>query len=136
MSTELRAVDTATIEREIAQRIAAAKLRLRFDKAVLRLVGGLKATLARVVPEDQTIIFTVSAPIRLPKKTAAALESVVRSGLPGSEFCSIVHGNQVRVRRVTGVSAYMPRVVGFVHNPESEAGLILDLTVSRLLEPQ
>ena len=126
--------DSPAIEREIAERAAAAKLRLRFDKAVVRLVGRLKAALAGIVPEDQTIIFTVSAPIRLPAKTAAALESVVRGGLPGSELRSIVHGNQVQVRRVTGVPSAMPRVVGFVHNPESDAGLILDLARSRLLE--
>jgi len=125
---------SAEIEREIAERIAAAKLRLRFDKAVLRLVGRLKANLAGVVPEDQTIIVTVTAPIRLPAKTAAALESAVRGGLPGNEFHSIIHGNQVQIRRVTGVAASMPRVVGFVHNPGSDAGLILDLASSRLLE--
>jgi len=134
MSAEVPAVEAATIEREIAERIAAAKLRLRFDKAVVRLVGRVKAALAQVVPEDQTIVFTVSAPIRLPAKTAAALESMVRSGLPERELRSIVHGNQVQVRRVTGVPSSMPRVVGFVHNPESDAGLILDLARSRLLE--
>jgi len=126
--------DSPAIEREIAERAAAAKLRLRFDKAVVRLVGRLKAALAGIVPEDQTIIFTVSAPIRLPAKTAAALESLVRDGLPGGELRSIVHGNQVQVRRITGVPSSMPRVVGFVHNPESDAGLVLDLAKSRLLE--
>jgi len=120
MSAEVPAVEAATIE--------------RFDKAVVRLVGRVTADLAQVVPEDQTIVFTVSAPIRLPAKTAAALESMVRSGLPERELRSIVHGNQVQVRRVTGVPSSMPRVVGFVHNPESDAGLILDLARSRLLE--
>jgi hypothetical protein len=55
----------SAIEREIIERIVAAKIRLRFDKAVLRLVSGLKAALAEVIPEGQTLIFTVTAPIIL-----------------------------------------------------------------------
>ena len=68
------AIDADTIEREIIARLEAAKLRLRFDKVALRLVGGLKAALASVVPEGETVVFTISAPIRLPAKTAVALE--------------------------------------------------------------
>jgi hypothetical protein len=122
-----------TIEQEIAERIAAANIRLRFDKAVMRLVGRLKAALTAGIPEDQTIVFTVSAPIKLPAKTATALESLVRNALQGGDFRSILHGNQIQVRRVTGVSSNMPRVVGFVHNPTSDGGIMLDLAEARLL---
>ncbi|HEX4198705.1 MAG TPA: hypothetical protein VHZ26_14810 [Caulobacteraceae bacterium] len=125
--------EPAAIERTIAEQAAAAKLRLRFDKSVVRLVGGLKAALDGVVPEDQTVVFTVTAPIKVRAKTAAALESLVRGGLPDGELRSVIHGNDVRVRRVTGVSAGMPRVLGFVHNPESDADLILALAEARLL---
>ncbi|HZC17114.1 MAG TPA: hypothetical protein VE309_10165 [Caulobacteraceae bacterium] len=133
MSAKSPVVEPATIERKIAEQAAAAKLRLRFDKVVVRLVGGLKAALTGVVPEDQTVVFTVTAPIRLCAKTAAALESMVRGGLPDSELRGVIHGNDVRVRRVTGVSPCMPRVLGFVHNPESDADLILGLAEARLL---
>ncbi|SRR5579883_3290399 len=121
------------IEREIAERIAAAKLRLRFDKVVLRLIGSLKAGLSEVVPEGQAVIFTLTAPVKLPAKTAAAIEGLVRAGLPDSEVRTTIHGNQVRLHRVVGIAAEMPRVVGFVHNPESDAGLILALAEGRLL---
>lgn len=121
------------VEMEIAERIAAAKLRLRFDKAVLRLTARLKAALAEIVREDQAVIITVTAPIRLPAKTAAALESLVL-GLSGCEHRGFVHGNQVRIRQVTGVASVMPRVVVFVHNPDSDADLILAMAESRLLE--
>lgn len=125
--------ETAEVEQEITDRIAAAKLRLRFDKVALRLINGLKAVLAETVREDQAMIFTVTAPIKLPAKTAAAVEALVRDGLPAGEVHKMIHGNQIRLRRIAGVPAEMPRVVGFVHNPESNPDLILALAEARLL---
>jgi hypothetical protein len=129
-------IDADMVEREIIARLRAAKLRLRFDKVALRLVGRLKAALASVVPEGQTLVFTISAPIRLPAKTAAALEDMVRSAPPGAERREMVHDNAVRTRRLKGVSKHMPKVLGFVHNVESDAGAILALAEARLLDPK
>jgi hypothetical protein len=129
-------IDADMVEREIIARLRAAKLRLRFDKVALRLVGRLKAALASVVPEGQTLVFTISAPIRLPGKTAAALENMVRASPPGAERREIVHDNEVRTRQLKGVSKHMPKVLGFVHNVESDAGAILALAEARLLDPK
>jgi hypothetical protein len=126
--------DADTVEREIIARLRAARLRLRFDKVALRLVGGLKAALASAVPEGQTVVLTISAPIRLPGKTAAALEDIARAA-PDAERREIVHENQVRTRRLTGVPKHMPRVLGFVHSADSDAGAILTLAEARLLDP-
>jgi hypothetical protein len=126
-------IDADAIEREILGRIKAAKLELRFDKVVARLVGGLKAALAGVVAEGQAVVFTVAAPIKLPAKTAAALEGLLRDCPPGGERREVLHGNPVRVRRLAGVAPHMPKALGFVHNPKSDAGLILDLAAARLL---
>ncbi len=52
------------IERDIVLAIKAAKIRLRFDGVVLRLVGGRQAALANVVPDGEAVIFTITAPIR------------------------------------------------------------------------
>lgn len=120
------------IEEEIAEAAAAAKLRLRFDKVVVRLVGRLKTALADRVPDGEALIFTCTAPIRLPGKTAAALEELAR-GLGNGELRETVHSNQVRVRRVIGVPPNRPKVLGFVHNPESDAGLLVSLIEARLL---
>ena len=54
------------LEREIAALAAAAKLRLRFDKVMVRLAGQLKAALGGSVPDGEAVIFTVTAPIKLP----------------------------------------------------------------------
>ena len=50
-------IDADTVEREIITRLRAAKLRLRFDKAALRVVGRLKIALAGVVPEGETVVY-------------------------------------------------------------------------------
>jgi hypothetical protein len=129
------AIDADMVEREIIARLRAAKLRLRFDKVALRLVEGLKAALASAVPQGQTVIFTITAPIRLPGKTAVALENMVRADAPDAERREIVHNNEVRTRRLTGVPKHMPKVLGLVHNAESDAGAILALVEARLLDP-
>jgi hypothetical protein len=83
--------ESPMIEREIVERIKAAKIRLRLDKVVLRVVGGLQAALADVVPDEVAVIFTVTAPIRLPAKTAAFLESLVRDARPCGERREVIH---------------------------------------------
>ncbi|MBY3090185.1 hypothetical protein HFO72_04990 [Rhizobium laguerreae] len=126
--------DPSAIERAITEDLIAAQIRLRFDKSVIRLiVGGLKTALAEAIPEGHAVIFTVTAPVLRRAKTAATLETWVRTGLPTGEVCKTIEENDVRVRLVADVQAYMPKVVGFVHNPESDARLILELAESHLL---
>jgi hypothetical protein len=123
-----------TVEREIIARLRAASFRLRFDKVALRVVSELKAALAGVVPEGETVVFTITAPIRLPGKTALALENMAL-GAPDAERREVIHDNEVRIRRLTGVLKHMPKVLGFVHSAESDAGAILALAEARLLDP-
>jgi hypothetical protein len=127
MVAESPAIDADTVEREIIARIRAAKLRLRFDKVALRLVGGLKAALASAIPEGETLVFTISAPIRLPAKTAVAMDHLLRNALTDGERRETIYGNEVRSRRLKGVPKRMPKVLGFVHSLESDAGAILAL---------
>ena len=128
-------IDASPIEGEIVARLRAAKLRPRFDKVALQLVAELKTALASAVPEGQTMVFTISAPIRLPGTTARALKNLVRSGSRDAQRCEIVHGNKIRIRWLEGVQKHMPKVLGFVHSVESDAGAILALAEARLLEP-
>jgi len=127
--------DADAVEREILARLATAKFRLRLDKVALRFVDRFKAALTGTVPDGQAALFTISAPIRLPGKTAAALEKLARNA-PNGERREIIHGNEVRIRWLTEVSERMPKALCFVHSLESDPGVILDLAEARLAEPQ
>ncbi len=134
MAAKSPAIAAGPVEREIVARLAAAKFRLRFDKVALRFVTLVKAALAGAVPEGESVVFTITAPIRSPAKAALAVESLARACPPGSERRATIHDNEVRVRRLTGVPKRMPRALGFVHNVESDAGAVLDLAEARLTE--
>jgi hypothetical protein len=43
-----------------------------------------------------------------------------------------IHGNQIRVRVVKGGSKRTPKVIGFVHNPDSDPDVLLDVTHSMI----
>jgi hypothetical protein len=131
MIAKLPTVETTLVEREISARAKAAKLRLRHDKVVRGLDGDLKAALTGVLPKGRSVLITVTAPIKLPSKTAAMLVSLVREGLPRGEVRKTVHGNRVRVRAISRPAANLPQVLTLVHNPESDAGLILDIAEER-----
>ena len=135
MAAKSPVTDPDAIEREIVAALRAAKLRPRFDKVALRVVGRLKAALASVVPEGETVIFTISAPIRLPGETAAALETMARSGSREALRREVIHGAAVRIRRLEGAAKPMPRVLAFVHSDPSDAEAILALAEARLLRP-
>ena len=93
------AVEVTAIKRRIAD---LTKPRLRFDRVALRLVGGLQAALSEFVPDGEAVVLTITAPIRLPSKTAAALESKIRDCLARRsaqvEVKDTIYGNQIRVR--------------------------------------
>jgi hypothetical protein len=124
--------DAPGIEREIIAQIRAAKIRLRRDKVVLGLMVTVQASLANVVADGEVVIFTLTAPIRQPAKTAAELETVVRESEPDVDNFQVIFGNNVCVRRLSDVRAKMPKVLGFVHNAASDAGRIMALAEARL----
>lgn len=121
------------VEREIIARIKAAKIRLRFDRVVRALVNGLTTALAGFIPDDEAVLFTLTAPIKLPDKTEAVLASRMRAGLTESDHRETILGNEIRIRKVIGIPGSMPRLIGFVHNPDADAAFILDLAERRLL---
>jgi len=96
------------------------------------LIERLRAALADVVPEGATVVLTITAPIRLPSKTADDLEARVRRLLarrpPGRDVTATVHGNGVRIGLVRDGSAGVPRVIGFVHNPGTDARRLVQMT--------
>ena len=115
-----------------AGRSIAAKPRLRFDKVATRLIERLQATLGETVPDGVTVLLTITAPIRLPSKTAAALEDKLQTllgrGSPGRDEKDTIHGNRVRIRRLRHQSERAPKMIGFVHNSDSDPRLLFDMT--------
>lgn len=126
------AVDIATLKRRGTGQASAAKPRLRFDKVATRLMERLQATLGETVPDGMTVLLTITAPICLPSKTAAALEDKIRTllgrGLPGRDEKDTIHENRVQIRLMRDESERAPKMIGFVHNSESDPLLLLDMT--------
>jgi hypothetical protein len=126
------AVDIATFRRRGTGPGSLAKPRLRFDKVATRLIERLQATLGDSVPDGMTVLLTVTAPIRLPAKTAASLEDKIRillgQGSPGRDEKDTIHGNRVRIRLSRDESGRTPKVIGFVHNPDSDPLLLFHMT--------
>jgi hypothetical protein len=126
------AVDVATLKRRGTGQGDAAKPRLRFDKVATRLIERLQATLGETVPDGMTVLLTITAPIRLPSKTAASLEDKIPTllgrGSPGRDKKDIIHGNRVRIRLLRGESEQAPKMIGFVHNSDSDPLPLLNMT--------
>ena len=121
------AVDVATLKR----RSNADKLGLRFDKVATRLIERLQTTLGEIVPDGMTVLLTVTAPIRLPARTAASLEDKIQTllgrGLPRRDVKETIHGNGVRIRLLRDGSGRAPKMIGFVHHSDSDPVLLLDV---------
>ncbi|MBW8808762.1 MAG: hypothetical protein JF591_07980 [Lysobacter sp.] len=129
------AVDVAAIDPVVAEHAATAP-RLRFDKVALRLISRLQAALSPRVPDGKVVILTVTAPIRLPAKTAAELERHVgeclRRGAMNVEISDTICANQTRVRFAKGIAGPASKVIVFVHNPDTDPRVLFDLTTGLL----
>ena len=124
------------IEKEIAREIALAngvsvtKLGLRFDGVVVRLLGSLRASVSQE-KRKETVVMTITAPIRFPAKTAAALAgeigNLLASGARGKDSSITVFENHVCIRIVPVSSQSSAQFIGLVHNPDIDAVSLLDL---------
>jgi hypothetical protein len=126
------AVDITTLKRRGTDQANAAKPRLRVDKVATGLIERLQATLGQSVPDGLTVLLTITAPIRLPSKTAASLEDKIQTllgrGLLGRDEKDTIHGNRVHIRFLTDQSERAPKMIGFVHNADSDPLLLLNMT--------
>jgi hypothetical protein len=126
------AVDVIALKQRGTDETRTAKPGLRFDKVVTRLTERLRATCVETVPDGMTVVLTVTAPIRLPAKTAASLEDRIKTllgrGLPGRDETDTIHGNSVQIRLLRHESKRAPKLIGFVHNPDSDPLLLLNMT--------
>ncbi len=102
---------------------------LRFDKVALGLIAAMQNALRDDVPDGMTLLFTVTAPIRVPGKTAAELTDRVRAWLHGRNAPAAtrytIWGNAIRVRVVNGREKREPNIRGFVHNVDVDVAALL-----------
>jgi hypothetical protein len=107
---------------------------LRFDNVAVGLVEHVEAAVRDVVPDGIIVGLTVTAPIRVDSKTAAELGERIRTLLnrrsKAADFTTTIFGNGVRIRFINVDSAPAPKVIGFVHNPDTDSRLILDVAQS------
>src|ERR1700728_1209197 len=131
------AVDITTLKRRGTDQANAAKPRLRVDKVATGLIERLQATLGQSVPDGLTVLLTITAPIRLPSKTAASLEDKIQTllgtGPPARDAKDTIHGNRIQIRLFRDESGRAPKMIGFVHNSDSDPLLYLNMT-GELLE--
>jgi hypothetical protein len=121
----------ACIDSRPAARTKTTQPRLRFDRVALRLVENLRTALSGSVPSGQTVLVTITAPIRLPARTAAAIEAKIRKLIAAravpARLTLTIHGNEVRVHLLKGGTGRTARLIGFVHNPDSDPGILIDV---------
>jgi hypothetical protein len=131
------AVEIAALKWRRTHAVNAAKPRFRFDKVATRLIERLQAALGETVPDGITVLLTITAPIRLASKTTTALEgkiqTLVKRESPSRDEKITIHGNRTQIRVLTDASKRVPKMIGFVHNPDSDPLLLLN-TTSELLE--
>ncbi len=101
--------------------------RLRFDKVAVRLVRSVCDAVGGAVPDGRCVLFAVTAPIREPGRTIAALVETIRARITEDAFAAEIYGNLVRVRVVANVSRPGVTIAGFVHNPAPSPDALLDM---------
>ncbi len=134
----------ATIDRHIADSIAKdcglsiATLGLRFDKVVVRLVENLRIYFGQNISHGKAVVVTVSAPIRLPKKTEIELRGYIADSLEcgsvPSETKVTIHLNAIHLRIIEIPTSQTVKFVGLIHNPTSDTTVLLDLVAKWLKE--
>lgn len=130
------AVDLTTLKQRGTAQGSTTKPRLRFDKVATRLMERLQTALGETVPDGMTVLLTVTAPIRLASKTAGALEHKIQTllgrGSAGRDEKDMIHGNRVRIRLLREETEGGPRMIGFVHNPDTDPLLLMSMTLELL----
>jgi hypothetical protein len=114
------------------RRTTLSRPRLRFDRGALRLIERLRTALSGSVPEGSTVVVTVTAPIRVPSRTTSALQEKIRRALTTrtapARIAGAIHGNDIQVHILKGGSSRTTRLIGFVHNPDSDPTILIDVT--------
>lgn len=105
-----------------------ARLGLRFDKVVLRLMENLRHALDGEVPARTMVTMTMTAPIKLPAKTEQETLAHILDLLQRKKSASnlTIFENSISIRTITNTQDTRG-FLGFVHNPDVEAHHLLNM---------
>ncbi len=130
------AVQVATMRSRASRHRGVISPRLRFDRVALGLIGRLQAALQGSVPGGMTVIATITAPIRVPAKTAGELagriQTLLASRAAMTRIVDTIHRNHVQIAIVRAGTHKTPKLIGFVHNPDSDPCVLFEVTRSLL----
>lgn len=103
---------------------------LRFDRVVQWLIRHLRSTLEPAIPAGTALLVTVTAPIRLPSRTAGVIEEHALALLRSTRRTShqTVHGNEIQIRVLRDLPKQCPKLIAFVHNPGTDPQLLFEIT--------
>ena len=122
------ALDVAVLALQRPRRKRVAKARLREDVVARRVLRDIEGAMRAHVPDGKTIILTLGAPIRVPKKLLAALTNMLltylESGAKEVEEKKTILGNRVRFRVLNDNSKWNAKVIGFVFSGDPEPGIL------------
>lgn len=122
------ALDVAVIAQQRPGRKRVTKARLREDVVAQRVLRDIESALRAQVPEGKTLILTLGAPIKVPKKLLAALTKLLltylKSGAQEVEEKRTILGNRVRFRVLTDNSKWNAKVIGFVFSGDPQPGVL------------
>jgi hypothetical protein len=105
-----------------------ARLGLRFDKVVLRLMENLLRALDGEVPAQTMVTMTMTAPIKLPAKTEQETLAHIRDLLHKKKSVSDLtfFENSISIRIISNTQDTR-EFLGLVHNPDVDAHHLLNM---------
>ena len=121
------ALDVAVITHAPRARPVSAA-RLLEDVVARRVLRNIESALSSHVPNRKSIILTLGAPIKVPKKLIAALTTLLRdyiqSGVEEREESKTVLGNRIRFRVLNQNLRWNAKVIGFVFSGDPKPGVL------------
>lgn len=129
-------IDIAVVAQQPLTRKRVPKARLRDDGVARRVLRNLDAALRAHVPDGKTLLLTLGAPIKEPKKLLGALTEMLltclRSGAEDVEKKKTLLGNRVRFLVASDRLRLNSRLAGFVFSGDPKPGVLLN--AMRLLQ--
>jgi hypothetical protein len=129
------AVEATAADSQVSRSSRNTAPRLRFDRVALGLLERLRAAVRARALNGATVV-TITAPIRLPSRTAATLEESIQLLVGRTsarrQLTTTVHGNRVRIAILQAGRKSGSKLIGFVHNRDSDPQVLFELTSSLL----